>query len=82
MLDLGLLDALVAFKELINGDSVIAVIRPMFMMTSVSVYVLLNGILLHLPSHTREHYPVGLIPILRHLLGHTYQPTLLRRLQP
>ncbi|CRL22706.1 unnamed protein product [Penicillium camemberti] len=36
MLDLGLLDALVAFKELINGDSVIAVIRPMFMMTSAA----------------------------------------------
>lgn len=60
-----------AFNELINGNSVIAVIQPMFIMTSVSVYLLLNGILVDLSSHMDEHYAFGLIPTLlcRHGLG-------------
>ena len=51
MLDPGLLDVFVAFNELINGDPVITVIRSMFMMTSISTYLVMNGILLDLSSH-------------------------------
>lgn len=53
MLDLGLFNTLVAFDEVINGDSVIAMVRPMFIVISVSIYLLLNGIFLDLSSLAR-----------------------------
>lgn len=73
MLDPGLIDALVAFNELTNGDSVITVVRPMFMMASVNIYLLMNRILLDLvESYVRYAFGLILILLCQHSLAASF----------